>query len=183
LSKQNALFVPAISEYQLDELVNIFSDIRDFMGVTPECYFEQIAGPNGLTITGRIKKMELREGQQVDATVTLKTAAGNPAAYQKGTAKWTTSDETAVQVMQAAAPVDELKATIYGVSGANNTPVLITFTCDGDPDSDQQRDIVATLDVVCTQGEAVVAEIDTGTATDSGPQVNPLKAAVIAKKK
>jgi hypothetical protein len=170
---RNDLFTPAVAELELAAIVQILSDIRDFMGCPPKAYFA--IASSGLKITGRITNMELREGQQVDASVILKTASGNPAAYEKGSASWSSSDETVVSVEQVMA--DELKATIFGKNGSTNASALITFTCDGDPDAGpgQVRNIVGTLAVVCTQGEAVVAEIDTGVPTASGPQVTPLR--------
>lgn len=161
------LFTPAVRKLELTAIVQILADIRDFLGVPPHCFFETIDAGNGVVIRGRITSMDLREGQQVNASVVLKTASGNPAAYEKGSAKWTSSDDSVVAVKQN--PEDELKAVIAGLNGADNTPVLITFSCDGDPDAgpDQFRAIVATLDVVCTQGEAVVAEIQTDTPADS----------------
>lgn len=119
----------------------------------------------GVTIKGDIHMAELREGQQAVATVSLKTKGGNPAAYQVGTEVWTSSDPARASV--TVDPANPLQATIAGLNGAFNTPVLITFTADGDPDADQTRDVVATLDVVVTQGEAVVAEISLGTPTDT----------------
>jgi hypothetical protein len=43
---------------------------------------------------------------------------------------------------------------------------VITFRADGDPDADQTRDLVGTLDVVVTQGEAVVVELSAGAPAD-----------------
>ena len=113
--------------------------------------------------------MELREGQQVDLSVVLKTASGNPAAYEKGSASWTSSDPATVSV--DVDPSDELKATAKGLNGANNGSVVISFQCDGDPDAgpDQQRLIIGTLDVTCTAGEAMVVEISAGTPVDIPP--------------
>jgi len=161
-------FVPAINFTDLAAIVQILSDIRDFMGVPPEAFFSTIEF-DGVKISGRITYMDLREGQQVNASVTLKTKSGNPAAYEKGTASWVSSDPATVSATVDA--TDELKAVIVGLNGANNTPVLITFTVDGDPDAgpDQVRNIIATLDVVCTQGEAMVAEITTDTPVDVPP--------------
>lgn len=107
---------------------------------------------------------ELREGQRIRATVALKTKGGNPAAYEKGTEKWGSSDPAVASVTPDAA--DPLQADVDGLNGANNASVLVTFTADGDPDVDQARDVVATLDVTVTQGEAVVAEISAGAPTD-----------------
>jgi hypothetical protein len=160
---QKHTFVPAIEELSLARLIEVWSDIRDFLGVKPRAYIGVITG-FGLTIRGVIKMAELREGQRVTATAVLKTAGGNPAAYQTGSAVWTSSDPAVASVLVH--PDNELMADVDGLNGAANTPVLVTFTADGDPDADQVRDVVATLDVVVTQGEAVVAEVTAGPATD-----------------
>lgn len=169
--QRNALFTPAVNEYQLDELVKIFSDIRDFMGCPPECSFALIEG-SGVKITGRITNMELREGQSTTASVKLQTASGNPAAYQQGTETWESSDATVVSVEPDLK--NPLSARISGLNGSNNAACVVTFSCDGDPDADQTRDIVATLDVVCTQGEAFVASMETTPPVDTlSPQPKP----------
>jgi len=125
-------------------------------------YFSQVVS-NGVAVKGRIKKMELREGQFVTATVSLKTKAGHDAAYEKGSAKWESSDPAVGVEVDA---TNELKATVTGLDGSANTSAVVTFTADGDPDADQTRDVVATIDVVCTTGEAVVAEITTDSPAD-----------------
>lgn len=107
---------------------------------------------------------ELREGQQFTVTAILKTADGHPASYEKGSAKWESSDESVATV--EVNPDNELESTVKGVDGSNNGSAVITFRADGDPDADQTRDLVATLDVVVTQGEAVVSELSAGTPSD-----------------
>lgn len=119
---------------------------------------------NGITIRGKIKKMELREGQQVEATVSLTTASGHPAVHESGTESWESSDPDIASVTVNAN--DPLQATIVGVDGSNNGSVLITFRADGDPDADQVRDIVVTGDVVVTQGEAHVGSMTFGPPID-----------------
>jgi hypothetical protein len=140
--------------------------ILEVLGAKPRVFFDTITF-NGVKTTGEFTMAELREGQQIVASATFKTAAGNPAAYEKGSAKWVSSDPTIASV--DVDPNNELSATVKGLNGAANTPVLVTFTADGDPDADQTRDLVATLDIVVTQGEAVVTEIVPGPATDIPP--------------
>lgn len=126
-------------------------------------FFNQVR-LDGLIIKGEIEMAELREGQQFTVTAAFKTAAGHPASYQAGTAMWASSDPSIASV--EANPENELEATVKGVDGSNNGAALITFTADGDPDADETRDLVGTLDVVVTQGEAVVAELTPGPASD-----------------
>jgi len=137
-------------------------------GLTPDCgthvFFNQVR-IGGLTFTGEITMAELREGQQFDVTAKLTTASGHAAAYQQGTATFESSDPSIASVEQSAD--DPLTATVKGVDGSNNGSAVITFRADGDPDADQTRDLVATLDVVVTQGEAVVAELEAGPASDT----------------
>lgn len=148
------------------EGVEVGKDIAQILGVRPKAFFGTVKF-NGLTIKGVIDMAELREGQHFSATVSLTTRAGNPAAYQKGSESWTSSDPTVASVTPSAD--DPLTADVVGLNGAANTPVLVTFKCDGDPDDNESRDVIATLDVVVTQGEAFVATIAAGTPTDVTP--------------
>ncbi len=109
--------------------------------------------------------MELREGQQVVVTASLKTSAGHDAAYQTGTAVWTSSDNALATV--TVSPDNELSATVVGVDGSVNGSAVITLNLDGDPDADEVRDIVGTLAITVTQGEATVVELTAGTPTDT----------------
>lgn len=126
--------------------------------------FAEVHG-NGLILKGEIKVMELREGQQVTVSAELKTKGGNPAAYDEGTASWESSDESIATV--EVNPENELEATVKGVDGSDNGSAVITFRVDGDPDEDENREIIGTLDVVVTQGEATVVELKTGAVSDT----------------
>jgi hypothetical protein len=118
----------------------------------------------GVEITGEFFDMNLREGQQVKLTAALRTKAGHVATYEPGSATWESSDPSVATV--TVDPDSELSANVIGVDGSNNGSVVITFRADGDPDADQVRDLVGTLDVVVTQGEAVVVELSAGVASD-----------------
>lgn len=124
-----------------------------------------------LTIKGEIYMAELREGQQFDVTASLKTAGGRDAAYQTGSASWTSSDPSIATVTPASD--NELFATVKGVNGSNNGSAVIEFRADGDPDADQTRQIVGTLAVTVTQGEAVVVDLQAGTPSDTPPAADP----------
>jgi len=117
----------------------------------------------GIKIQGDFRAMELREGQQVTVTASLKTAAGHDADYQTGSATWESSDPAA---SVTANPDNELEATVIGVDGSTNATAVITFRADGDPDADQTRDLVGTLDVAVTKGEAAVVELSAGAPSD-----------------
>jgi len=151
-------------------LLNVFTFLCEkAFGITPRCcgphvFFNQVR-IGGLIFTGEITMAELREGRQFDVTAKLTTAAGHAAAYEAGTATFESSDPSIASVEQSAD--DPLSATVKGVDGSNNGSAVITFRADGDPDADQTRDLVATLDVVVTQGEAVVAELEAGPASDT----------------
>ena len=141
-------------------------------------YFSTVSH-NGVTIKGDIEMAELREGQRIPVSVAFKTANGKPAVYQAGTATFESSDPAARFDVD---PADELKGYLVGVDGSNNASGTLTFRADGDPDADQVRELVATLDFVVTQGEAVVAEITAGPAEDNpaiptpGPEPEPAPA-------
>lgn len=143
-------------------LVEQLCDIEQF----PQTYaFISSIKFNGVEIQGDLFMAELREGQEFKVSASFKTAVGHDAAYEEGTATWESSDESVATV--EANPDKELEAVVKGVDGSSNGSAVITFRADGDPDADQVRDLVATLDVVVTQGEAVVAELTAGTPTDS----------------
>ncbi len=137
--------------------------IAQMLGAQPRVSFTELSF-EGVKSKGDIKMAELREGQEFTVTAAFKTKAGNPASYQTGSAAWTSSDATVASV--TADPANELSAKVMGLNGAANTPVLISFTADGDPDV-EERPLIATLDVVVTQGEAVVAELAAGTPIDT----------------
>lgn len=109
--------------------------------------------------------MELREGQRATITAELRTAAGHAAVYQTGTATFESSKPEILQVVPVAD--NELACEIIGVDGSNNDSAVVTFRCDGDPDADQDREIVGTIDVVVTTGEAVVVELSASTPADA----------------
>lgn len=118
----------------------------------------------GQKIIGEIKEMQLREGQKSTLTVGLRTRSGNLAQYEQGSGSWESSNPAVVSVTPN--PDNELEAEIVGLNGSNNESVLITFHADGDPDAEETRDVIATLDATCTQGEAVVAEITASEPVD-----------------
>lgn len=120
-----------------------------------------------IKIRSRKIKMELKEGTQVQLGVALLTKVGHPASYEKGSAVWTVTGDKPETVSLEVNPDDELVATLKGVDGSNNDSVLVTFHADGDPDTDNVRDVEATLAVTVTQGEAVVAQFVVGEATDT----------------
>lgn len=126
--------------------------------------FSQVQS-NGLVFTGDIEMAELREGQEFNVTAMLKTRAGNPASYDEESVQWESSDPSIASV--TADENNPLKAKVKGLNGTDNAAVVISFRADGDPDSNETREIVATLDVVVTQGEARVVELSNDTAVDS----------------
>lgn len=120
--------------------------------------FSSVELPENKTkINGELKNMELREGKKARITVSLLTAGGNPAAYQTGTEVFESSNPEIVSVTADAE--NPLQAEIECLDGSQNEAVMITFRADGDPDADETREIVGTLDVIATQGEAVAVEI------------------------
>lgn len=110
----------------------------------------------GIIIKGEIKEMELREGQEVDVKLVLTTRSGRTAQHQEGSAVWESSNPDVATV--TVDPTNELVAKIMGVNGEGNQAVVITARVDGDPDG-EVREIVASGDVVVTQGEAFVGEL------------------------
>lgn len=115
--------------------------------------------------------LELREGQKAELQVEVTTASGNAAAIQAGSARFTSSDESVVSVVQD--PANELRATIHGLDGTANDAVVVEFRADGDQDADEVREIVGSVSVICTRGDAVVAAITAGPVVDDVPVVEP----------
>lgn len=149
------------------KLVNCIKDCEEPCGCGQEgvrVVFAQVQG-NGLIIKGDIKSMELREGQQVRVSADLQTSAGHQAAYQEGSASWESSNPDVATV--TADPNDELTAVVKGVNGEDNESVVISFQADGDPDSDQERVLVGTVDITVTQGEATVVSLSVGQPEDT----------------
>lgn len=114
--------------------------------------------PENLNIFG-VEKMELKEGQKSRLTVELKTRRGNPASIEPGSVLWTSSDETVCSVTPDAE--NELSATVEGLDGSENESVVIEFRADADK-SENVREIVGTLPVTVTQGDAMTVEISAG---------------------
>lgn len=118
---------------------------------TSACLLFTQARFDGITITGDITEMILREGQKVTLTGQPKTRTGNAAAYETGTAVWESSDPSTYKV--TVNPENELEADVECINGAG-APGLVSCTLDGDPDADQTRTLVGTLPVVAAVGEA-----------------------------
>ena len=139
-------------------------------------YFSTVSS-GGILVKGDIDMAELREGQFFNVGAAFKTQSGNPATYEAGSVAWTSSDPSVASV--EVNPDNELQAKVSGVNGSANGSAVIEFRADGDPDADQTRELIATLAVTVTQGEAVVAELTAGAAQDNpaiptpGPDPEP----------
>jgi hypothetical protein len=120
---------------------------------------------SGVITKGVIKEMQLREGQQVTVTARPKTRSGKDAAYDEGSVEWESSNPSVASVEEN--PDNELEATVKGLDGSANEAVVITCRLDGDPDEDEVRELIGSLDVVVTQGEAFAFELEAGAVTDS----------------
>lgn len=115
-------------------------------------------------IKGVIRMAELKEGQKMKLTVAPKTSRGHAASIEAGSGRWTSSDDGVVSVEQN--PDNELEATIHGLDGSANESVVIEFRGDADRSAEGVREIIGTLDVVCTTGDAAVVDISAGTPED-----------------
>lgn len=155
-------------------VVSSIIGLRKSRGGTAKVIFTAATFEN-FRIIGDIETMELKEGYKADIEVLPKTKAGHAAGIEPGTARFTSSDESIVSVVQD--PDNELKATIRGLDGSHNESALVEFRADADK-SEEVREIVATLAVICTQGDAVTAEITAGTpAVDDGADLGPAQPA------
>ncbi len=157
-------------------IIKILLFILDLFGVKPnpeqteaKINFDTFATPD-FFIRGVFTMAELREGKSAVVTAAPKTAAGNPAAYQTGSAVFESSDETVLRVTQN--PDNELEATLEALDGSNNETVTVTFTADGDPDADEERMLVGSIAVSVTQGEAIAFDLTFSTVQPETPE-NP----------
>lgn len=115
--------------------------------------------------------LELKEGKKATIEVMVFTRAGNRAAIEPGTARFTSSDESVVSVTQD--PDNELKAVIRGLDGSNNESVVIEFHADGDRSTEGVKPIVGAMSVTCTTGDAITASMSAGTVEDDEPEAQP----------
>lgn len=129
----------------------------------PLAVFNSIETPENQFV-GDIHYMQIKEGQRFSVSVALKTARGHAAAIEPGTARFISSDESVVSVTPD--PSSELKATVEGLDGSNNDSVVIEFRADGKV-GEGVREVIATLDVTCTQGDATVVELVAGPVFDA----------------
>lgn len=143
----------------------------------PSAIFTGVTFDNLTTIKGVIEMVELKEGQKAKIHVSPRSRHGHSGAIEPGSARFTSSDESVVSVEQN--PDNELEATIRGLDGSSNEPVVISFKADGDR-SEGVKEIVGSASVVCTQGDAITFDLEVGPAEDdaeaSEPQPEPAPA-------
>lgn len=108
--------------------------------------------------------MILREGKRVTLNGTPTTKVGNPAAYEQGTAVWELSDTDNFKL--EVNPENELEATVTCVNGSTNPAAIVSCSLDGDPDADEVRTLVGTLDLVGSQGEATQFSLSASAPSD-----------------
>lgn len=142
----------------------------------PSAFFTGVTFDNQ-TVKGVIEMVELKEGQKAVLHVSPRSKHGHSGAIEPGSARFTSSDESVVSVEQN--PENELEATIRGLDGSSNEPVVIAFKADGDR-SEGVKEIVGSASVVCTQGDALTFDLEVGPAEDdaeaSEPQPEPAPA-------
>ncbi len=121
-------------------------------------------------ITGDISMLELKEGQKAKIHVSPRSKHGHSGAIEPGSARFTSSDESVVSIEQN--PENELEATIRGLDGSGNEAVAIEFKADGDR-SEGVREIVGSVSVICTQGDALTFDLQVGAAEDDTDAATP----------
>lgn len=126
-----------------------------------------------------VEKMELREGFHVDVEIKPKTVHGHAAAIQPGSAQVNSSNPSVIGVgPNPDDPNNELKFRISGLDGSSNESAVVEFRCDGDV-GEGVRELISTKSVVCTQGNAVVVDMEVGEPVeDVSPEPQPEPAAV-----
>lgn len=112
---------------------------------------------NGSEFIG-VKQMKIPEGQQRTLTVPLQTKNGHPTTnYQKGSSKWTIEGEGAEDFELTVHEDNELSADVKCLNGENNSTAIVTNRVDGDPDDDNDREIITTGTVETSDGEAFIS--------------------------
>lgn len=139
-----------------------------------EEFVEFAVSVDGIVITGEINEMELREGQQVKLKAVPLTRSGNAATYEAGSARWSVQQPAEGDVVSIHPDTEnELIAIVRGVNGSFNGAAVVRLEIDGDPDQDQERLLIATADVVVTQGEAFVTSLTTEGGVEDIPAEAP----------
>ncbi|MDQ3132421.1 MAG: hypothetical protein M3Q99_16865 [Acidobacteriota bacterium] len=129
-----------------------------------------------ITITGDIKTMQLKESQFVIITAMPKTRSGNQAQIEPGSVRVELTDGD-IASFEHPFEGDELKIKVVGEDGSKNGSTLLTLRADGIA-GEGEREIIGTLDIVVTQGDAFVFELQasapTDEATESGEGTSPV---------
>lgn len=115
---------------------------------------------------GVIEMIELKEGQRVKATVKPKTAHGNPANIEPGSARWSTGDESIVGVTPD--PANELSAYFECLDGSIPQAIGTEFRADGKV-GEGVRDIIVAGTIGVNPGDAMFAEMEFGEVEDVPP--------------
>jgi hypothetical protein len=150
----------------IDEAFNVILSVLDDTDTGKPAFIFTAVKFNGITIKGKINMFTLREGQEIELTAEPLTEGGNAAAYQVGTAVWDVQPAGVAEI--TVNPTNELKATLRGTDGSNNTPIVVSLHADGDPD-EGVTDIVGVASGAVTQGKATVFSLKVGAPTDVPP--------------
>lgn len=122
---------------------------------------------------GDIKHMELREGFHIDVTIKPKTAHNHPAAIQPGSVQLSSTNPAVIGIgPNPDFPDDPLKLRVSGLDGSNNESAGVEWRADGDT-GEGVRPVIWTESVVCTQGNAVVADAEVGEPVEDMPETQP----------
>jgi hypothetical protein len=120
-------------------------------------------------VTGENMANTMSVGTYATVSVTWKDKGGNVVGVEKGSVKWESSDDTIVQVKQAAG--NPQIANLYAPSGIGDVQVHAT----GDADlGEGVKPVTATTNVTVVSGQAVGGEIEFSQSPAQGnPGPNP----------
>ena len=132
--------------------------ILDFLTPSPAVGFIFTAIHEDGTTEEGVTKMDLRDDQQVDLSISPVDKKGKPALVD-GAPVWASSDETVITVSAAA---DGMSATVVGVAPGS---ARVSVTADADL-GEGTTSITGTLDFNVTAGAAASLNITAGTPVD-----------------
>lgn len=124
-----------------------------------------------IIIKGDFNYMELKEGQYTVVTATPQTRAGNRAKIEPNSVRVEFTDEDIVS-FEHPFEDDELKVKITGTDGSANGSTLLTLRADGIA-GEGEREIVGTLNLVVTQGDAFVFDLQGSAPADVTVEGDP----------
>jgi hypothetical protein len=127
--------------------------------------------------TEGINMIKLELNQEVVLTAEAVDRRGNPVGIDEGSAVWsvTAMDVDGNEVPDALTiePSGDNEMSAVLSSTDQEVTGLVTLRADGDPDENEEVEIIATLDVIVDAGNAVALTLTAAEPTDTEPEPEP----------